>query len=298
MSRIQKCAFLRQIRLCALVLLCAFFPAVQSADDDTARKSPSITLARTLVASAHTVVDQMRAETTRKNTPHAIHTATQVVQTARWAGAIPTAYPKPTGRANPRRVKRARRRRIKPGQLAILYPKGGLRTEIQLYDTEGNMRPEAYVQLTKALYAPGDSTRGHNAWIAYDPRVFAMLYVVAQHFQRRIEIVSAYRVPRKRRKASSNHHRGRAIDFKFKKVPKLVLRNYLDETFSPAGIGWYPNSSFVHLDTRRRSYWWTDTSRSGQRQRIRDRKPRKPKRGHDPTFKTIHLSHKRLYSRM
>jgi len=33
MSRIQKCAFLLQIRLCALVLLCAFFPAVQSADD-------------------------------------------------------------------------------------------------------------------------------------------------------------------------------------------------------------------------------------------------------------------------
>jgi uncharacterized protein YcbK (DUF882 family) len=272
--------------------------ALRAASDRALASSPSVVMGRWVVSSGLTVAQKARREEIRVAASHAIHSATQLVHTARWAGAIPTAFSKPSGRANARRVKRASRRRIKPGRIAILYAKGGFQDTVQLYDEEGHMRSEAYVRLTKALFAPGDTRLGHEVWYAYHPRVFAMLYVVAQHFQRRIEIVSAFRVPRGDGRRSSNHHRGRAVDFRLKSVPKAVLRRFLDETFSPAGVGWYPNSSFVHLDIRGASYWWTDRSRAGQRQRIRDRKPRNPKRGHDQTHLTLHLSHKQLHSRM
>ena len=139
---------------------------------------------------------------------------------------------------------------------------------------------------------------GVEPWQAYDPRLFAMLYIVGQHYQRPIEVISAFRVPRAGAKKTSNHYLGKAIDFRIQGVPRRALLAYLDATFSRAGIGWYPNSTFLHLDTRDRSFWWTDTSGKGQSQRVRDRVPRNKKKGKDSTQQSIHLSHKALYSRM
>lgn len=272
--------------------------AMEHGEEAALRSSPSHELGRHLIVESHLVAGHIRDVRASHGMPSAIHTATQTVAAARWAASIPTAYPKPFGRASARNVKRAKRQRLPPGTLSVVYPKGGFRAKVQLYDRYGYMRTGAYMKLTRALYAPGHTARGVNPWHAYDPRVFAMLYVVSQHYQRTIEIISAFRVPRRGGKKSSNHYRGRAIDFRVKGVPRKALLAYLDETFSHAGIGWYPNSSFLHLDSRPRPFWWTDTSGPGQSQKLRERKPTRRKRGKDHTQKSIHLSHKKLYSRM
>jgi hypothetical protein len=271
--------------------------AMELGENAALRSSPSHDLGRHLIVEAHVIAGEIRDVRASHGMPSAMHRASQTVQAARWAASIPTAFPKPGGRASARSLKRAKRQRIKPGTLSIVYPKGGYRAKLQLFDRYGYMRPSAYMKLTQALFAPGHTSRGVRPWHAYDPRLFAMLYVVGQHYQRSIEIISAFRVPRSGGKKSSNHYRGRAIDFRVAGVSRRALLAYLDETFSRAGIGWYPNSSFLHLDTRPRGYWWTDTSGPGQSQKLRERTPRKKKRGKDSTQKSVHLSHKRLYGR-
>ena len=44
------------------------------------------------------------------------------------------------------------------------------------------------------------------------------------------------------------------------------LRDYLRKTFDKVGVGYYPNSTFVHLDVRKdRSAFWIDYSGPGER---------------------------------
>ncbi len=75
-----------------------------------------------------------------------------------------------------------------------------------------------------------------------------------------IEIVSGWR-PTER--ASSRHHHGRAIDLRVRGVSREALRDFarsLDET----GVGYYPNSVFVHVDVRERRAYWVDRSGPGE----------------------------------
>ena len=47
----------------------------------------------------------------------------------------------------------------------------------------------------------------------------------------------------------SNHNAGRAMDFSVEGVPNTAVRDFC-RTFRNAGVGYYPNSTFVHLDVR------------------------------------------------
>ncbi len=78
---------------------------------------------------------------------------------------------------------------------------------------------------------------------------------------RPIQVVSGYRA--EGASAGSRHRRGQAIDFSIVGVPNAALRDYL-KTFSKVGVGYYPNSSFVHLDVRERWTYWVDYSGPGQ----------------------------------
>lgn len=209
------------------------------------------------------------------------------------------AYPHPKGDVAEKDRARAlkRRRRLKPGQLELIYGKAGKRLKVQLYDAEGKMSGDAYRQLTRLLYSPSEGYLGKDPWIAYHPRLFAVLYFIGQHFDKPVEVISAFRAPKTARaKASSNHARGRAVDIRIKDVPRRRLLSYVDRSFQGVGVGWYPNSTFVHVDVRKTSYFWTDFSGPGQRQRMRKRKPAKRARwGSDPVEKTVHLSPEDLY---
>jgi hypothetical protein len=84
---------------------------------------------------------------------------------------------------------------------------------------------------------------------------------IATHFPgKAIEIVSGWR-PNER--PSSRHHQARAIDVRVRGVSRETLRDFartLDET----GVGYYPNSVFVHVDVRDTRSYWVDRSGPGE----------------------------------
>ncbi len=91
-------------------------------------------------------------------------------------------------------------------------------------------------------------------------RLIWYLYLVAQHFDAPLEIVSGYR--HKERK-SSRHKQGRAVDFRVVGVSPKTVWKYC-KRFDNVGLGWYPNSRFVHIDVRKRSHYWVDDSGPGE----------------------------------
>ncbi len=101
-------------------------------------------------------------------------------------------------------------------------------------------------------------------------RLPQLLYAVARHFgDRAISIVAGYRAPRIARQKGnphSPHKAGRACDFKVDGVALPDLRDYLRQSFQRIGVGYYPNSGFVHLDVGRdKSAFWIDYSHPGER---------------------------------
>jgi uncharacterized protein YcbK (DUF882 family) len=102
----------------------------------------------------------------------------------------------------------------------------------------------------------------NNQEKAIEPRVLDLAYRVQVHFQAKaLRVVSCYR------RGGSKHGKGRAID--------IVVPGTRDDEvarfargFGFAGVGIYPRSGFVHIDTRPRSFFWVDPSGPGQKGRI------------------------------
>jgi uncharacterized protein YcbK (DUF882 family) len=100
-----------------------------------------------------------------------------------------------------------------------------------------------------------------------EPRLVDLVYQVQRHFgAREVRVVSGYRTPRGRE--GSNHGKGRAIDFVVPGVPDTDVASYA-RTLGFVGVGIYPVSGFIHLDIRDRSYFWSDASAPGHRNRER-----------------------------
>ena len=99
-----------------------------------------------------------------------------------------------------------------------------------------------------------------------DPRLPRLLYQTGKNFYgHRIEIISGYRSPKIARNPKSPHKQGLACDFRVAGVSNATLRDYLRRTFSHVGVGYYPNSMFVHLDVRKGpSAFWIDYSGPGE----------------------------------
>ena len=116
-------------------------------------------------------------------------------------------------------------------------------------------------------------------------RLIRMLVRISDHFGGKpIYVVSGFRPysPRQHTK-HSRHNLGRAVDFRVHGVSKEELRDYC-RRLSNVGVGYYPNSSFVHLDVRSYPAYWVDVSRPGERpqylkKRYQHAKSRKIPRG-------------------
>lgn len=101
---------------------------------------------------------------------------------------------------------------------------------------------------------------------AIDPQLFDLLHDVKRrlgHEDGTFEIISGYRSPRTNnmlRKASSGvarrslHMTGQAIDVRLTEMPTRNIRDAA-LTLSRGGVGYYPRSDFVHLDTGRVRRW-------------------------------------------
>jgi uncharacterized protein YcbK (DUF882 family) len=102
---------------------------------------------------------------------------------------------------------------------------------------------------------------------AMNPRLMRLLYQTGRHWPgKRLEVVSGFRSPKVAKNPHSPHMKGLACDFRVEGVKTTELRDYLRKTFDKVGVGYYPNSTFVHLDVRKdRSAFWIDYSGPGER---------------------------------
>jgi hypothetical protein len=80
--------------------------------------------------------------------------------------------------------------------------------------------------------------------------------------------------------------KGFACDFRVVGVKNTDLRDYLRRAFSHIGVGYYPNSSFVHLDVRQgQSAFWIDYSGPGENALYSDNASEDLKSGRADSFR-------------
>jgi len=133
---------------------------------------------------------------------------------------------------------------------------------IHLYDEEGRLRTDQAKRLERLMRCHHSGKR-HRINL----RLIRLLHRVWQRYPgRRIEIVSGYRDRKYSKTRRSAHTRGRAVDFRVQGVENADLRDYV-RGFARVGVGYYPRSSFVHLDVRVVPAFWVDYSGPGQRAR-------------------------------
>ena len=98
-----------------------------------------------------------------------------------------------------------------------------------------------------------------------DPTLLNILYSVQQKSCSRgvIEIISGYRSPETNKLLNSKssgvakrslHMKGRALDLRFTDLKTRVLRD-VAISLQQGGVGYYPKSDFIHIDTGRFRTW-------------------------------------------
>jgi uncharacterized protein YcbK (DUF882 family) len=129
---------------------------------------------------------------------------------------------------------------------------------IRVKDPHGHIPPSAMKAFERMM-------RQGNGTHAVDPRLVALVGIVSSHFAGKpIEVVSGYRAYTPTQyTAHSNHNLGKALDFRIRGVSNEALRDFC-RTLRSAGCGYYPNSTFVHLDVRDTKAFWTDWSHPGE----------------------------------
>jgi LysM repeat protein len=122
-------------------------------------------------------------------------------------------------------------------------------------DSKGKLRPAARAAIGELLAATGDHPGAPE-------RLLRLLVDVSNTFGGRpIHIVSGYRTTSFFR--DSRHKTSQAMDFAIVGVPNSVVRDYL-MGLENVGVGYYPNSTFLHLDVRPRSTHWVDYAGPGE----------------------------------
>ncbi len=188
------------------------------------------------------------------------------------SGATPAATPEPAPKAAPK-VARRRRHKSKP------KPPPPPAAEMFALNTRETykLHPDARGRITRAVL------RGWNRFLrchhtgrvhAMSTRLAQLIYEVDKHFGfKRILVVAGYRAPRIAREKGnpkSPHKKGDACDFRIEGVANTELRDF-ERTLPHVGVGYYPNSEFVHLDVdplrNKHSAFWIDYSRPGERAR-------------------------------
>jgi len=147
----------------------------------------------------------------------------------------------------------------RPGRVTLYRIATRETLRMTLLDSRRRPRRPAIRRLAAFLRHRGDDARRRP-----NARLVSLMVRVSDHFGgRRIIVISGFRPAGGYTRETSRHTQGRALDFRVQGVPLTAVRDYVRELDS-VGVGYYPNSHFVHLDTRERSAHWTDYSRPGQ----------------------------------
>ena len=146
-----------------------------------------------------------------------------------------------------------------PGVVDFVRTDVGERARIRLFDRRGRLRSAGINRLTQLL-----RHRRSGATRRPPERLARLLVRISDHFGgRNMYVVSGHRPAGGHTQTSSRHVSGEAVDIRLRGVPNAALRDYC-RTFERVGVGYYPNSSFVHLDVRERSTYWVDESGPGE----------------------------------
>lgn len=147
-----------------------------------------------------------------------------------------------------------------PGVARIRRREGLVR--VRLVDEAGRVTREA-------LEGLGDVMRRHeeDAPEPPNPRLALLLASISDHFGgRELVVVSGRREAGGYTRETSRHTSGHATDIRVQGVPRRALWDYC-RSLSNTGCGYYPRSTFVHVDVRARSAQWVDWSTPGARAR-------------------------------
>ncbi len=99
------------------------------------------------------------------------------------------------------------------------------------------------------------------------PRLAVLLAGISDHFGgRELTLVSGRRPAGGYTRETSRHVSGRATDIRVEGVGRRELWDYC-RTLAGTGCGYYPRSTFVHVDVRQQAAQWVDWSRPGGRPR-------------------------------
>lgn len=125
---------------------------------------------------------------------------------------------------------------------------------------EGHYNPESLMEINWLLR---DHRTGEVKFI--DPRLLSILYLTNLKIDnsKAIHVISGYRSPKTNqmlaRRSSgvaknSYHMRGRAIDLRIPGIQSSKIRE-VGVNLGVGGVGYYPTSDFVHLDTGPNRQW-------------------------------------------
>lgn len=125
----------------------------------------------------------------------------------------------------------------------------------QLLNRRGKLQPKAAAALSRLLAWPRKD-------FSMNQRLLTLLAEVSDAFGgRTLRVVSGYRTTSF--SSESKHPLGRACDFHVLGVPNTALRDFV-RTFDHVGVGYYPNSTFIHLDVRDHDAFWIDYAGPGE----------------------------------
>jgi uncharacterized protein YcbK (DUF882 family) len=143
----------------------------------------------------------------------------------------------------------------------LIDAKTGSHYRMLLIDAKGEIRLNTLDEMRDFL-----ACRKTQSDHPIHPRLLSLIHAVAAAYPGRSLIVhSGYRHPDVSHHAKrSNHTRGRAIDFRVQGVSNRELFERLRHSFAKVGVGYYPNSAFVHLDVREDETLWVDYAGPGE----------------------------------
>ncbi|MBX3217785.1 MAG: DUF882 domain-containing protein [Labilithrix sp.] len=146
-----------------------------------------------------------------------------------------------------------------PGVIHVKRAASTEEVDLRIKDKGGKIAPTTLRSMEKIMRAAGGASHPIEA------RLISLLGIVSNHFgSRKIEVVSGFRPYAPTQYTQhSNHNHGKAIDFRVVGVPNEIVRDFC-RTLKNVGCGYYPNSTFVHMDVRETSAFWIDFSKPGE----------------------------------
>lgn len=147
-----------------------------------------------------------------------------------------------------------------PGRAKLIRFGTAESQEIQLVSKKGKLVPGVLPRVARMMRF-GKLNIEHPI----EPKLVQLVAQVSDHFGGRpIEIISGFRPKTPTQYTPhSNHNVGKAIDMRIPGVPNEVLRDHC-RTYKNVGVGYYPNSLFVHFDVRAKNTFWVDLSKPGE----------------------------------